>query len=135
MANFNKILLIGNLTKDPKLSYLPSTVAVVDFGVATNRKWKSKGGEAKEETCFIDCVSFGKTAETLSKYLTKGSPVFLEGRLTFSTWVSQSGTKHSKHRVTVENFQFLGEAKAKEEEPAGALNPDWAGEKPSDIPF
>ncbi len=108
MANFNKILLLGNLTRDPQLSYTPSQTAVVDFGLAVNRRWTGQDGSAREETCFVDCRAFGKTAETINKYLTKGRQVFIEGRLTFDSWTAQDGTKRSKHRVTVENFQFLG---------------------------
>jgi single-strand DNA-binding protein len=108
MANFNKVLLMGNLTRDPQLSYTPNQTAVVDFGLAVNRKWKGQDGEAKEETCFVDCQAFGRTAENINKYLTKGRPLFVEGRLTFNSWTAQDGTKRSKHRVTVESFQFLG---------------------------
>jgi single-strand DNA-binding protein len=108
MASFNKVLLIGNLTRDPQLSYLPSQTAVVDFGLAVNRRWKGQDGENKEETCFVDCRAFGRPAETINKYLSKGRQVFVEGRLTFDQWTSQDGTKRSRHRVTVENFQFLG---------------------------
>ena len=108
MANYNKIMLMGNLTRDPQLSYLPSQTAVVEFGLAVNRKWKSKEGENKEDTCFIDCRAFGRSAENINKYLSKGRPVFVEGRLTFDSWTAQDGSKRSKHRVTVENFQFLG---------------------------
>jgi len=107
MANFNKILLMGNLTRDPQLTYLPSQTAVVEFGLAVNRKWTGKDGEGKEETCFVDCRAFGRLAENINKYLTKGRPLFVEGRLTFDSWTAQDGTKRSKHRVTVENFQFL----------------------------
>ena len=112
MANFNKVLLIGNLTRDPQLSYLPSQTAVVDFGLAVNRKWTSKEGEKKEDTCFVDCSAFGRLAENISKYLTKGSPLFVEGRLSFNSWTAQDGTKRNKLKVTVENFQFLGQAQA-----------------------
>jgi single-strand DNA-binding protein len=108
MANFNKVLLIGNLTRDPQLSYTPNQTAVVEFGLAVNRRWKGQDGENKEETCFVDCQAFGRTAENINKYLTKGRPLFVEGRLTFNSWTAQDGTKRSKHRVTVENFQFLG---------------------------
>ena len=107
MANFNKVLLMGNLTRDPQLSYLPSQTAVVDFGLAVNRRWKSREGENREETCFIDCRAFGRLAENINKYLSKGRPLFVEGRLTFDSWTAQDGTRRSKHRVTVENFQFL----------------------------
>jgi single-strand DNA-binding protein len=108
MANFNKILLLGNLTRDPQLSYTPSQTAVVDFGLAVNRRWTGQDGSAREETCFVDCRAFGKQAETINKYLTKGRQVFVEGRLTFDSWTAQDGTKRSKHRVTVETFQFIG---------------------------
>ena len=109
--NYNKIMLGGNLTRDPKLSYLPSQMAVVDFGMAVNRKWKSKAGDQKEEVCFVDCVAFGKTAENLNKYLHKGDPIFIEGRLQFDSWQAQDGTIRSKHKVIVSSFQFLGQAK------------------------
>ena len=108
MSSFNKVLLMGNLTRDPQLSYTPSNTAVADFGLATNRKWTSKDGTQKEETCFVDCRAFGKTAENINKYLKKGLPVFIEGRLTFDSWTGQDGQKRSKHRVTVENFRFIG---------------------------
>ena len=108
MSSFNKVLLLGNLTRDPQLSYLPSQTAVVDFGLAVNRKWKGQDGSTKEETCFVDCRAFGKPAETLNKYCKKGNPLFVEGRLTFDSWTAKDGSKHSKHRVTVENFQLLG---------------------------
>ncbi len=107
MANFNKIFLMGNLTRDPQLSYTPNQTAVVDFGLATNRRWTGQDGSQREETCFVDCRAFGRLAENMNKYLTKGRPVFVEGRLTFDTWTAQDGTKRSRHRVTVENFQFL----------------------------
>ncbi|MFA5423805.1 MAG: single-stranded DNA-binding protein [Phycisphaerae bacterium] len=108
MANYNKVLLIGNLTRDPQLSYLPSQTAVVDFGIAVNRRWTGKDGQAKESTCFVDCRAFAGQAETINKYLTKGRPIFVEGRLDYDTWTAQDGTKRSKHRITVESFQFLG---------------------------
>lgn len=108
MANFNKVLLMGNLTRDPQLTYLPSQTAVVDFGIAVNRRWTSKGGEKREDTCFVDCRAFSRQAENINKYLKKGSPLFVEGRLDFESWTAQDGTKRSRHRVTVENFRFMG---------------------------
>ena len=113
MANFNKIFLMGNLTRDPQLTYLPSQTAVVDFGLAVNRTFTGKDGEKKDEVCFVDCRAFGKQAETLNKYMTKGRPIFIEGRLTFDQWTAQDGSKRSRHRVTVEAFQFLGSAGGK----------------------
>ena len=108
MANFNKVMLMGNLTRDPQLSYTPSQTAVVDFGLATNRRWTGQDGSQQEETCFVDCRMFGKRAEVINKYCKKGNSLFVEGRLYFSSWEAQDGTKRSKLRVTVENFEFLG---------------------------
>ena len=107
MANFNKVLLLGNLTRDPQLSYTPNQTAVVDFGLATNRRWTGQDGTQREETCFVDCRAFGRQAENINKYLSKGRLIFVEGRLTFDSWTGQDGTKRSRHRVTVVNSQFL----------------------------
>lgn len=107
MASFNKVLLMGNLTRDPQLSYTPSQTAVVDFGVATNRKWTAQDGGQRDETCFVDCRAFGRMAENINKFFSKGKPIFLEGRLTYDSWTAQDGTKKSRLRVTIENFQFL----------------------------
>ncbi len=106
--NVNKVFVGGNITRDPQLSYLPSQTAVVDFGMAVNRKWQSKDGEKKEEVCFIDLQVFGKSAETLNKYVSKGDPLFIEGRLKFDSWTAQDGSKRNKLRVIVDNFQFIG---------------------------
>jgi len=107
MANFNKIMLMGNLTRDPQLSYLPSQTPVVEFGLAVNRTWKDKDGEKREETCFVDCRTYGKPAEILNQYMAKGRPLFVEGRLQYQTW-EKDGQKRSKHVVIVDNFQFIG---------------------------
>ena len=107
MPNVNKVIQIGHLTRDPQLSYTPSNTAVVEFGLANNRRWKGQDGVQKEDTCFLDCKAFGKSAETLSQYLKKGDPVYIEGRLDFSSWEAQDGSKRSKLRVVVEQFQFL----------------------------
>lgn len=108
MANFNKVLLLGNLTRDPQLSYLPSQTPVVDFGFAVNRKWRSQDGSMKEDTCFVDCKAFGKSAENINKFCIKGKQLFVEGRLTFDSWTAKDGSKQSRHRITVESFQLLG---------------------------
>jgi single-strand DNA-binding protein len=109
MANYNKIILVGNLTRDPQMSYLPSQTPVVEFGLAVNRNWKDRNsGERREETCFIDCRAYGRTAETINQYMSKGRQILVEGRLQFDTWEGKDGTRRSKHRVFVENFQFLG---------------------------
>lgn len=109
MANFNKVLLMGNLTRDPQLRYLPSQMAVVEFGLAVNRRWKGPQGEDREEVTFIDCTAWGKQAETINQYCQKGKAIFIEGRLKYDTWDDkQGGGKRSKLSVVVENFQFVG---------------------------
>lgn len=108
MASYNKVILLGNLTRDPQLSYTPNQTAVVDFGLATNRRWTGQDGSAREETCFVDCRAFGRSAENINKYCQKGRPLLVEGRLTFDSWQAQDGSKRSKLRVTVERFQFVG---------------------------
>jgi single-strand DNA-binding protein len=107
MANFNKVLLLGNLTRDIELRYSQGGLAIAKFGMAINRKYTANG-EAKESTCFVDLTAFGKQAEILGQYVGKGSPLFVEGRLEYSTWEGQDGGKRSKLEVIVENFQFLG---------------------------
>ena len=107
MANFNKVFLMGNLTRDPQVSYLPSQTAVCELGLAVNRRWTSQDGQQKEEVSFVDIVAYGKQAETLGKYLRKGRPVFIEGRLKLDQWEAQDGTKRSKMRVVLEGFQFI----------------------------
>ncbi len=107
MANFNKVILIGNLTRDPEIRYTAGGTAVASFGLAVNRKYK-QGEETKEETLFVDVKAFGKQAETLSQYMKKGNPIMIDGRLTYRKWEDQSGQARSKHEVVAENFQFLG---------------------------
>lgn len=122
MANFNKILLLGNLTRDPKMSFLPSQTAVVEFALAITRKYYGQDKALKEDVCFIDCRAYGKSAENLNKFCKKGNPLFVEGRLTFDSWTAKDGSKHSKHRVTVENFQLLGKPnKVKADDSNGSL--------------
>ncbi|MGD0540988.1 MAG: single-stranded DNA-binding protein [Tepidisphaeraceae bacterium] len=109
MANVNKVILIGNLTRDPQLKYLPSQTAVAEFGLATNRKFKSSSGEDREEVCFVDCAAFGRTGEVINQYCQKGKQIYIEGRLKYDQWEDkQGGGKRSKLSVVVENFQFLG---------------------------
>lgn len=108
MANFNKVILAGNLTRDPQLTYLPSNTAVCEFGMAMNRKWKSPTGEMKEDVCFVDVKAFGKQAETLSQYMSKGKQLLVDGRLRYEQWEGKDGQKRSRLSVVVENFQFLG---------------------------
>lgn len=110
MASYNRIVLVGNLTRDPELSYTPANTAVCKFGIATNRKWKDREGNDREDTCFVDCTVFGRSAETFNQYMNKGRQVLVEGRLELNQWTTPEGDKRSKHGVFVENFTFLGGA-------------------------
>lgn len=108
MANFNKVILAGNLTRDPQLSYLPSNTPVCEFGMAINRKWRGQDGEMRDETCFVDLRCYGRPAETLNQYMSKGRPLLVEGRLKYDQWEGKDGGKRSKLYVVVDQFQFLG---------------------------
>src|SRR5829696_6565374 len=109
MASFNKVLLMGNLTRDPQLKYLPSQTAVAEFGLACNRKFRTANGEDREEVTFVDITAFGKQAEVINQYMTKGKPIFIEGRLKLDQWEDKNGGgKRSKLTVVVDNFQFIG---------------------------
>jgi single-strand DNA-binding protein len=113
MANFNKVLLIGNLTKDPELRYTPQGTAVVNLRLAVNRRFRDKNQELKEETCFVTAVVWNKQAETCNQYLHKGSPLLVEGRLQSRSWEDNSGQKRNVIEVRAERVQFLGVAPAK----------------------
>lgn len=109
MANLNKVLLIGNLTRDPEIKYTPKGMAVTEIGLAVNRSYTTDQGERREETTFVDVELWGRQAELAGEYLKKGRPVFIEGRLKLDTWDDkQTGQKRSKMRVVGENMQFLG---------------------------
>lgn len=137
MASVNKVLLMGNLTRDPQLSYLPSQTPVVEFGLAVNRVFKKQDGTEGKETCFVDCQMFGKRAEAIQKYVKKGDPLFVEGRLKLDQWQDQDGNKRSRLRVFVENFEFLsrgGQAGGGAGDLPEAPDP-FAGPSGDDIPF
>jgi single-strand DNA-binding protein len=108
MASFNRVILVGNLTRDPELRYNTPGTAVTDLGLAVNDRRKNAAGEWVEEAVFVDVTLWGRQAETASEYLTKGSPVLVEGRLKFDTWETSDGQKRSKLRVVGERIQFLG---------------------------
>ena len=108
MANFNKVILIGNLTRDPELRYTPKGTAIAKIGLAINRTWKTETGETKEEVTFVDIDAFGRQAETLGQYMKKGRPIMIEGRLKLDTWDDkQTNQKRSRLGVVLETFQFL----------------------------
>ncbi len=107
MANLNKVFMIGNLTRDPELRYVPSGTPVATFGLAVNRTFMTQNKEKKDEVCFVRVVVFGKQAESCSQYLTKGRPVFIEGRLQYRAW-EQDGQKRSTLDIVADRVQFLG---------------------------
>src|SRR5688572_30739910 len=117
MPSFNKVVLMGNLTRDPQLKHLPSNLVVAEFGLACNRRYRTAAGEDKEEVAFVDCTAFGRQAETIGQYCTKGKPLFVEGRLKYDTWDDKQGGERGKLSVVVENFEFIG-AKGDTEFPA-----------------
>ena len=134
MASFNKVFLIGNLTRDPELNHTPNGTAVVELGMATNRKFKSATGEQKEEVCFLNLSAFGRKAEVMNEYLQKGSPLLVEGRLKFSSWETKEGEKRNKLSVIVENFQFLGTKGGGKKYDDGDVDPmDVGGSTTADI--
>ena len=101
MASFNKVILMGNLTRDPQLRYLPNNTAVCDFGLAVNRRYRDRDGNQKEEVCFVDLTAWARQAETINQYVTKGRPILVEGRLKLDSWTGQDGQKRSKLTVVV----------------------------------
>lgn len=104
---FNKVIIVGNLTRDVELRYLNTGAAVATIGLASNRRYKKADGMQVEDTCFVDVTLFGRTAEVANQYLRKGSKILIEGRLNFETWSDQHGNKRSKHTIVAENMQML----------------------------
>ncbi|MBI4314248.1 MAG: single-stranded DNA-binding protein [Candidatus Omnitrophica bacterium] len=122
MASLNRVFLIGNLTRDPELRYIPSGTAVATFTVASNRSYTLQSGEKKDEACFVRVVVWAKRAELCGQYLSKGSPVFVEGRLQSRSWETPDGQKRSTLEVVALNIQFLAKGGSKPaEETVGAL--------------
>jgi single-strand DNA-binding protein len=108
MGSYNKVLLMGNLTRDVEVRYTPSNQPVANIGLAVNRRYKTAEGEAREEVTFIDCEAWGKTAENISKFFSKGRPIFIEGRLKLDQWQDKTdGSNRSKLKVVVEGFEFV----------------------------
>lgn len=137
MASFNKVLLMGNLTKDPELRYTPGGSAVTDFGLAINRAYTSASGEKKDDTCFVEITVWAKQAESVSRYLQKGSPVFIEGRLQLDQWEDkETGKNRSRLKVVAERVQFLGGPKSggSDSYQDGVGNPGMYSTPPSATP-
>ncbi len=104
---FNKVIMVGRLTRNVELKYLPSGSAAATIGLATSRRFKKQDGTLGEEVCFIDARLFGRTAEIANQYLSKGSSVLIEGRLTYESWMDQMGKKNSRHTITADSLQFM----------------------------
>jgi len=107
MPSYNKVLLMGNLTRDVQLKSLPSGQPVAEIGLAINRKFKTKDGQDREEVTYVDCECWGPRAEVIAKYFSKGKPIFIEGRLKLDSWEDKDGQKRSKMRVVIDDFQFV----------------------------
>ena len=158
MANYNKVLLMGNITRDIEVRTLPSQSSVAQIGIAVNRKWRDTNtNEMREEVTFVDCEAFGKTAENIAKFFSKGKPIFLEGRLKLDQWKDKTdGSNRSKLKVVIENFQFVeskgggggyeggggggGNVQTRPQggarpAPAAAQNQSYEEIQPDDIPF
>jgi single-strand DNA-binding protein len=147
MSAFNKVILLGNLTRDPELKYTPKGTAVAKVGLAVNRKWRTESGEQKEEVTFVDVDCFGKTAENVAQYMRKGSALLIEGRLKLDSWDDkQTGQKRSKLWVVAESVQFIGgkgergqQATARDGDELPRANTPAAGSEPpmpeDDVPF
>lgn len=109
MASYNKVILMGNLTRDPEMRYVPSGTAVTNFGLAMNERYTDRQtGEQKESPCFVEITTWGRQAEVANEYLSKGSPVFLEGSLKFDSWEADDGTKRNRLSVTAFRIQLIG---------------------------
>ena len=136
MASFNKVILMGNLTKDPELRYTPNGTAVASFSLAVNRRYK-QGDEFKDEVCYIDIVVFGKQAENCGQYLGKGHGIIIDGRLQQRRWETDDGQKRSKHEVVAQSIRFL----SKKDDPSkeamidDAAGPAQSDTQESDVPF
>ncbi len=148
MANFNKVILAGNLTRDPELRYTPKGTAIARIGMAINRTWKSDTGETKEEATFVDVEAWGRQAEVIAQYVKKGRPLLVEGRLKLDQWEDKNThQKQSKLRVVLESFSFLDSKGTGEGAPASrsaapaagaapeAPEPEAAPPEEDDVPF
>lgn len=138
MASFNKVILFGNLTRDPELRVTPGGLSIARLGLATNRVFTGKDGDKKEEVTFVDITAFGRQAETICKYLTKGDSLLIEGRLKLETWETQNGEKRSKLIVILETFQF-GPRRGESTGPAATPPPKGPAnaieDEEDDVPF
>lgn len=142
-GSVNKVFLMGNLTRDVQVKHTANNTAVANLGLAVNRRYRNSAGEMQEEATFVDCEAWGRTAETMGKYLAKGRPVFIEGRLRLDEWQDREGNRRTKLVVVVDQFQFVdsrnsgGQNKSGSDGPSESRYQSTAGPTPSadDIPF
>ncbi|MYB96778.1 single-stranded DNA-binding protein [Candidatus Poribacteria bacterium] len=127
MASYNRVILLGNLTRDPELKYLPNGNSVANFGLAISERYTDRqSGEQKETVCFVDVAAWGRQAEVVNEYLSKGSPVFLEGSLKFDSWEADDGTKRNKLSVTAFRIQLIGGRRDGDQTEGGYANAEPA---------
>lgn len=138
--DFNKVILIGRLTREPEMKYMENGTALCGFGLAINRRYNGNDGERKEEVCFVDCRAFSRQAEIIGDYVHKGSPLLVEGRLSFYSWEDEGGQKHNKLSVIAERVQLMGRKESDEDTPPEEMQPveaeakDTKSQTPSQSP-
>ena len=132
---FNKVVLVGNLTKDIELRYLPSGTAAARLSLANNRRYKKQDGTQADEVCFIDVNLFNRTAEVANQYLKKGSQVLIEGRLVLESWTDNTGVKRTKQSITAESMQMLGQPQKTQEQDKETQNASTPLGEGEEIPF
>ena len=136
MASYNKVILMGNLTRDPEMRYVPSGTAVTNFGLAVNERYTDRQtGEQKESPCFVEITAWGRQAEIVNEYLAKGSPVFLEGSLKFDSWEADDGTKRNRLSVTAFRIQLIGGRRDGDETGGGYANAQPAAAPTQSAPY
>ena len=136
MASYNKVILMGNLTRDPEMRYVPSGTAVTNFGLAMNERYTDRQtGEQKESPCFVEITAWGRQAEIVNEYLTKGSPVFLEGSLKFDSWEADDGTKRNRLSVTAFRIQLIGGRRDGDEMSGGYADAEPAAAPTQSAPY
>jgi single-strand DNA-binding protein len=130
MASYNRVIMLGNLTRDPETRYTPGQTPICTFGIAATRQFRGRDENDREETCFVDCICFGRQAEVAQKYLKKGRMVHVDGRLKYDTWEDkQTKAKRGKHSISVENFQMIDPRRARSTA-AGPEDRERAAEMP-----
>lgn len=124
MASYNKVLIMGNLTRDPEVKYTQKGTAISELSIAVSKKWKDDAGKMQEKTCFVSATAFGRTAEVIGEHFKKGKPIFIEGELTQDQWEDKdTGKKREKTKVAIQSFQFVGGSDEKQSGNGGQSSP------------